>query len=338
MQITRTEIRTGLLVVLSLAALVAVLLYLGAPGVFIKQSTYKIYFDNAGGISPGADVLLAGRKIGYVAKVFSPVPEAQRPDPKMEVLVEVRVAADSLIYNNVQVQMVQNSLLGEMVIDFNSGNEAVGLAPDGTYFRGERQPGLADAVPQVLERIDPALKKITSTLGTLEITSANLNKLTAEEADLPRAFAEFRKFGVNLNEISGPDGALRKSLANIETLTAKDGRIDQTVTHIQDLTDSDSPLSRTLRNAEKFTSDLANSKDVQVTLQNFRQASEKLNRTVNTLGPQLSTIGRNLEQASDTVRKQPWRLIWPTTKKYEEERLPPPQPRLKVQTRKRKSG
>ena len=51
MTILRNEIRTGLLVVISLALLVAVLLYLGAPGVFTPQKTYRIYFDNAAGLS-----------------------------------------------------------------------------------------------------------------------------------------------------------------------------------------------------------------------------------------------------------------------------------------------
>ena len=76
MNILRNEIRTGLLVVLSLAALVALLLYLGSPGVFVSQKTFYIYFDNAAGLEPGAPVLLAGRKIGrrYRAKVHGYLP------------------------------------------------------------------------------------------------------------------------------------------------------------------------------------------------------------------------------------------------------------------------
>jgi hypothetical protein len=35
--------------------------------------TYKIYVDNAAGIKQGAVVMLAGRKIGQVQKLFSPV-------------------------------------------------------------------------------------------------------------------------------------------------------------------------------------------------------------------------------------------------------------------------
>ena len=157
MNILRNEIRTGLLVVLSLAALTALLLYLGAPGVFVPQHTYRIYFDNAAGIKPGAQVLLAGRKIGQVRALFSPVPERDRPTPKMETLIEVQVDRDAKIYNKVKAQMTQNSVLGESVIDFTSGEEASGLAKDGASFLGERPGGLADAVPAVLEKLDPAL-------------------------------------------------------------------------------------------------------------------------------------------------------------------------------------
>src|SRR4029079_12576677 len=117
MNITRNEIRTGLLVVLSLAVLVAVLVYLGAPGVFVPQHTYRIYFDNASGIKPGAQVLLAGRKIGLVRKLYSPVPEKERPTPKMETLIEVEVAKSAQIFKKVKVQIAQPSLLGESVID-----------------------------------------------------------------------------------------------------------------------------------------------------------------------------------------------------------------------------
>src|SRR6186997_2157278 len=103
MNITRTEIRTGLLVVVSLTILVAVLIFLGAPGFFVPQNTYRIYFDNASGIKPGAQVLLAGRKIGQVKQLYSPVPEKERPTPKMETLIEVEVASTAKIFNKVKV-------------------------------------------------------------------------------------------------------------------------------------------------------------------------------------------------------------------------------------------
>src|SRR5438309_2243981 len=73
MQLQKNEIMTGLLVVGTVAVLVFVLVLLGAPGLFRPLVIYKIYVDNAAGIKQGAVVMLAGRKIGQVKKLFSPV-------------------------------------------------------------------------------------------------------------------------------------------------------------------------------------------------------------------------------------------------------------------------
>ncbi len=70
---------TGLLVIATIAVVAFILVLLGAPGLFRPLVTYKIYFDNAAGIKQGAPVMLAGRKIGQVQKLFSPVsPEEEK--------------------------------------------------------------------------------------------------------------------------------------------------------------------------------------------------------------------------------------------------------------------
>jgi ABC-type transporter Mla subunit MlaD len=318
------EVRTGILVIFSLTILVGVLLYLGAPGVFVSQHTYFVYFDNAYGIKAGTDVMLAGRKVGQVRHVFSPIPQLERPEPQYESLVEVKVDARAAVYNKVDVQMMQLTMLGDMMIDFSNGDEASGLATEGARFNGKRQPGLSDAVPQVLEKLDPVVKKATATLDSLQKTSDNLSVITAEEGDLRLSLVEFRKLGVHLNELSGAGGPLRVSLENLEHMTCED-----------------SDLARTLANAERFTSDLANNRDIEVALRNLRRASANVDHAVLDVSPRISTIGQNLEQASDTIKRQPWRLIWPTTKRYGDERprsvvktaTPEPKPRRLVSGR-----
>src|SRR5437879_11962349 len=73
MQLQKNEIMSGLLVVVTVVVLSFVLVLLGAPGLVRPLVTYKIYVDNAAGIKQGAVVMLAGRKIGQVQKLFSPV-------------------------------------------------------------------------------------------------------------------------------------------------------------------------------------------------------------------------------------------------------------------------
>src|SRR3954452_10246750 len=113
MNVIRQEIRTGLLVVISLAILIVVLLYLGSPGVFSPQKTYYVYAENAFGIKQGGVVAVAGRKVGQVAQLYSPVPEEERLDPKSEVMIEVRVNRSAKVYQRNRVTIAQNGLLGE---------------------------------------------------------------------------------------------------------------------------------------------------------------------------------------------------------------------------------
>ena len=93
MQLFKKEVRTGLLVIITLTILVAVLIVLGAPGVFTPMNHYYIFFDNAGGVKQGAPVLLAGRKVGSVTTLISPVPLSDRPArfKQDEILVGVEV-------------------------------------------------------------------------------------------------------------------------------------------------------------------------------------------------------------------------------------------------------
>ena len=266
MNIRRQEIRTGLLVIISLVVFVAMLIYLGAPGFFSKQKKFRIFFDNAADMKPGAPVLLAGRKIGFVSNIFSPVPEKDRPQPKLEVFIEVQVEANAAIYNQTSVAMAQPRLLGEPVIDFSNGVEASGVAPDGAMFIGERPGGVAEAVPMIIAKIDPALVQATATLELLQKTANNLNALTAAEADLPKAFAEFRKTGANLTEMSAPNGPLRKTLENVQQLTGDNGKFAQTLDNLLVLTGPESRLAKAMSNAEQFTGRLANSSDLETTL------------------------------------------------------------------------
>src|ERR1043166_297624 len=88
MQLQKNEIMTGLLVVGTGAVVAFGLVLLGAPGLFRPLVTYKIYFDNAAGLKQGAPVMLAGRKIGQVQKLFSPVsPEEEKQAEEAEAMI-----------------------------------------------------------------------------------------------------------------------------------------------------------------------------------------------------------------------------------------------------------
>jgi len=218
MQIHKNEITTGILVLVTFGGLLAVLVIIGMPGVIEPLNTYRIYYDNANGIRPGAPVLLAGREIGKVTVLKSPVPLDKRPagHPDYEVSIDVQVDKRAEIYRTVTVHLTQQGLMGQEVIDFVQGDVNTGLAENHTEFVGERVPDLSEAV-------------------------AN-----------------------NMKRLTGPD----------------------------------SDLALTIKNAKTFMETLNNS--------------------------QVSQTIKNSEQLTDTLKREPWRLLWPATKSYESDKDTPP--------------
>ena len=201
MQLQRSEFLTGALVLITVAGLTAILILLGAPGLFRPLVTYKIYFDNAAGIKLGAPVLLAGRKIGQVDKLYSPVSKeeskraqqavnsVERSDPesspaplptapRYEVRIEVKVDKTALVYKDAQARWMSLGLLGETAIDITQGNESSGRASDGEVFVGDRIPDFGEAIAKLLDVVKPVATEATNTMNELQSTAQNLSHIT----------------------------------------------------------------------------------------------------------------------------------------------------------------
>ena len=320
MQLKRNEILTGLLVLVTVALLTGILILLGAPGLFRPLVTYKVYVDNAAGIKLGAPVLLAGRKIGQVQELYSPVSkeDAARAEaaavalhsgdpsptpaqkPKYEARIDVRVDKDALVYKDARTRLVTLGLLGETAIDITQGNESSGRASDGEIFAGERVPDFGESISKMLDIVKPVATEATATLKELQTTAENLSRITDENSQLNMALAQFRTF-----------------VENLTSMTARD-----------------SSLSIALKNVEKISTDISSNDNIQITLQNFRESSGQLKgilADLSQLGPDLKESGANVKEMTATIKSQPWRLIWPSTKKSPPEEQAaaekPPKPR-----------
>jgi len=300
MQILRNEVRTGLMVLLTLGLVVSVVLYISSPGLFKPLKSFLVYFDNAAGIKPGAAVMLAGRKIGTVADIQSPVPLNDRPEnkPNYEAMVRVQVTEDSQIYKETTVAMRSFGLLAELVIDFTNGDADSGLAEPNAKFVGQRSPDLAEVGPLIIQKLDPVLKQSESTLAELQKTSHNLTVLTAQESVLTGTLKNFAGVGENL-----------------KVITAKGGGIDSALVSAHEV----------LANVKDVTVQLQKDNNLEKTLVNFKNSSAKLkiildslDKTMGTLLPRLDAIVSDLSELSGKLKQQPWRVIWPSTIKYPE--------------------
>jgi ABC-type transporter Mla subunit MlaD len=321
MQLRRNEILTGLLVLVTIAIITGTLILLGAPGLFRPLVTYRIYIDNAAGIKLGAPVLLAGRKIGQVYRLYSPVskedaaraeaaakairaseshpgmpspaprsgatPTLVAPRTRYEARVDVQADKSAEVYRDSRARLITLGLLGETAIDFTQGDDSSGRATDGEMFAGERVPDFSEAIAEMLEIIKPVATEATGTLRELQTTAQNLSRITDENSQLNMSLAQTRTFAENLTN-----------------LTARD-----------------SSLSIALKNIERISTDLSSNDNIKITLQNFRESSNELKSVISDLsrlGPDLKESGTNVKELTETLKAQPWRLIWPSTKKYPE--------------------
>lgn len=178
MQIHKNEITTGILVLVTLGVLLAILVVIGMPGLIKPLNSYRIYYDNAEGIRPGAPVLLAGREIGKVTHLESPVPLDKRPNgyPDDEVSIDVEVARDAQIYHTETVHLTEQSLMGQEVIDFVHGDETSGLAENHAEFVGERVPEISEMVADNMKRLTGPGSDLALTIKNAKMFMETLNK------------------------------------------------------------------------------------------------------------------------------------------------------------------
>ncbi|CAN5415318.1 hypothetical protein BH20VER3_BH20VER3_03590 [soil metagenome] len=311
MQLRRNEILTGLLVLGTVAILTFILVLLGAPGLFRPLVVYEIYFDNAAGIKLGAPVLLAGRKVGQVKSLNSPVsreeaahaleaaanlgtvigPKEAAPNalPRLEVRIDVEVDRSALVYKNSNVRLMTLGLLGETAIDISGGSDHSEKAEAGQVFVGNRVPDFSEAIAQLLGIVGPVAAEAMTTFKELQSTASNLSKITEEDSPLTLGLGQFKIFTGHLTELTAPESSLSKSLAHIEELSNQ----------------------------------LSKNDNITVTLANFRDSSEKLEAALEKVAPDLEETVRNTKDLTATLRAQPWRLIWPRTKKYPQDEATP---------------
>jgi methyl-accepting chemotaxis protein len=159
-------------------------------------------------------------------------------------------------------------------------------------FAGERTPDFSEAASKMLEVIKPVAAEATNTMKDLQQTAQNLNHITDENSELNQALSQVKLFGE----------------------------------HIADMTAPDSALSHSLNNIEKISTSLTENNNIEITLQNLRTSSERLKSTVNDLGP----TGKNIAEFSETIKAQPWRLIWPSGKKAPEKAPTPAEATITV--------
>lgn len=213
----KIETRVGFFVLIGLAVVAATVVYFGRLGRG-WQGYYEVQIDfpNASGLLAGADVLLGGARIGYVARPPGVLPAMQG------------VAVDLKIRDDVQLPSVSHfvvgssGLLGNRFVDVivPPGADMTAHIAPGTVIEGQREAGLEDLKRDSSEIMADVRKAVTTLNATLDrlsntaFSEKSLEDLRETIANLKEGSASFTQIGKATKDLEAAAADARKVMSS----------------------------------------------------------------------------------------------------------------------------
>jgi phospholipid/cholesterol/gamma-HCH transport system substrate-binding protein len=193
-----TELRVGILVILSFALLALAIFYVsGQSGFFVRKYTITAYFQNANNLRSGAEVSLEGVTIGNV----SSVDVSRLADPMKAVAAVLKLDQNykSFIRSDSKVTISTIGLLGDSKVDISRGTAGT-VIEDGGTLQGSEEGDIrrivqgANDVVANLQVLSEDFKKITD---RIERGEGTLGKFLTDTA----IYDHFNSAGQELNQL-----------------------------------------------------------------------------------------------------------------------------------------
>jgi phospholipid/cholesterol/gamma-HCH transport system substrate-binding protein len=260
-----TELFVGLFLVIGFGVIAIMVVMFGRVGQsFAKTYEITVEFPNASGLVKGADVLLAGARIGNVAEPpYLLVKDGFSVGVRLKISEKVRIPRDATIVVN------QSGLLGDCYVDVLPPEriDPNNVIEKNEHVMGRNKPGL-----DVLQaKGADVLEKLASELDELEALTRNINQNLVNEQNtknLQETFAHLKTMSSNLSESSKKlDGILNKG----------DSAVDS--------------AKRTMDAVDKAAADL------RTAMSDFKRVAQNANNTLDSAKNMMETGNRVLKKA-----------------------------------------
>ncbi|RJP58811.1 MAG: MCE family protein [Deltaproteobacteria bacterium] len=263
----------GAFLLFSIIVLVAVLVFIGrGQRWFEKKYSFITIFDSAGGVEPGAKVVLSGMEIGSVKDI------RLSKDNKVEIVLSIldtyrdRIRGDS-------VARISGPIIGSKVIEISVG--AVSQQPmlyEGGVIKSEKTKEVTDIIKEI--DFKSPIDKLTEALDNVKSITEKFNRESGGIAVSLRETTQ--KINNSVGQITGNAGrithnldkttgeiiestrSLTKTLGNLETITGEikegKGNLGAAIKErglYDNLLEATESLKKTTTNFEKASSDIS---------------------------------------------------------------------------------
>lgn len=297
MQVFRSEVKVGLLVLISfILFVVGIFVISDVRSLWDKKKTIVILFHYADGITKGSPVWYAGYEVGGVSDIRIAQGEADR------IAITIRVMPDARVRKDSRCEIRSLGMMGAKYIEITPGS------PDSP----ELSPGevLEGQSPASLSEIMETGQKVAAYLVDLVQEAKNLVHEVRTEYSMKETVQNANSLLVHFREQTSELGPVMK---NLRQVTGDGGK--ELVALLKEVRDTNKDLQKRLHTVEgSLTKTLGQAgsgiSEVRGTVEGVRSVVNSSQDDIASLLLHLNETARNLEGLTEDLRAHPWKVVW----------------------------
>lgn len=274
------EAKVGLVTLVGVLVFTYVVITLAHAEIFGKPGfVVRTEFADGNGLQEGNSVRFVGVHVGKVQKV---TPSRNGVNVEMKIDKGTEIPIDS------KVAITTDGLLGEKIVNIMPGKDESHILQEGDTLKGSQSKTMDDMMDNASRLMGSAnqmIESINAVIGNPQTQEAmrgsmqNMEAITAQVSAMMDANAgNIQQITANMAAITGQ---MNQSLAAIDGDGATSENVRQMAVNMKNITDRFETIAQSM---EKITTNPQSQADIQTTLHNTAQISEKVNNILSGSG------------------------------------------------------
>lgn len=294
----KTTYKVGIFTLVILGILGFLIIKLGDREFGVKYNSYYVSFEDAQGLSIGADIQVRGVKAGKVEDITF---------EESGVKVKLKIRKEIPIYQDAKAIIKTYGLMGDKFIYVDPGSPQAGVLASGSEIKNTYKYAQTE---DMVNQVQDAAKKFSLLMD-------NLNNAIGD-GQLQKLIQDFDRFAYNANDVVVENREdIKKSIENIRVITAELRKtlpsivenLDKTLENTKNITEENrqnikeliaslrEKAPKALDSVDKAASQIEqaveeNRKDLRVSIENIREASKNLNQLLAKVNEGQGTLGK----------------------------------------------
>lgn len=239
-QLTWSELRVGLFVLVGLAVLAVGIFYVTGAGVFGPKYRLKTYLPEVSGLAAGAPVRLDGVNVGNVEQIRL-VPRERGKSPDRMHNIEIDMRLDRKYQNDILTDstavLVTEGLLGNRYVNIERGYTGVPLK-EGQVVPGTEEKAIKEVVERsadVLSNLQALSDNVKDLISGVQAGRGSLGKLLTDDQAYNHLNSILTKGDKIVGNVQAGQGTIGKLIMTDEMSTKVENTVDQLNTILADL-------------------------------------------------------------------------------------------------------